>query len=238
MRKKRIVSIGILLMQAAALDAQAMLKIPSIKLCSTAFNATNVVHAKVRKHEHIFHADDPDGAPDDRYELDIVKTYRGPHVDHMVVVSEMGTQNVNLLIGKEYILFPYGGPVGQAEIFNEDGEAQGALVYTKRNEHRLLTLLRKKFASIQGQIIDHESRRLAGVSLTIGGEGRQYTVLTDSDGNFDLALPPGTYRILVPHKMDTTIYSPDANPIGRNSPSIPPMSLIGGQCMQVQLQQE
>lgn len=218
-------------------NAFAINREPRPKLCNTIFSADAVVHVKVIKHEKVLHPDDPEGAPDDKYQLRILQQYRGDALSTLTVLSEMGVLNVSLDVGKEYVLFPNKGSDGVWSIFDDQGEGAGGLIYSSVLESKIRDILGRKTASIEGEVRDKNWKLKQGVTLHILGGGHSYTVTTDKDGRFFLAVPPNTYQIVTPETTVVTVYSPDGQHPDPKNLTVQPKSLAAGQCMQIQLQQ-
>jgi hypothetical protein len=194
------------------------------------------VHSKVVKVEKLFHEDDPEGAPDLKYTLDVIKVYRGTTGMRLVVVSEMGVEQVHLKPGKEYIVFAkkingihY---IWDRQAIQEDDGA----IYSRELESKIQQLIAEKTSSIEGEVRDRNWKLVSGMTLTVVGNGVSKTVTVDKNGYFYIKLEPGYYQLITPDNLSVTSYSTDGMSVNPHNLKIEPQSLEGGQCMQIQLQ--
>lgn len=212
---------------------------PKPKLCHILFNSDIVAHAIVVKVENVFHKDDPEGAPDLKYTLDVKKVYRGEARKRLVVVSEMGVEQVLLKLGKEYIVFASKMHDGIRYIWDWQAiqETDGA-IYTHELESKIQQLLTEKTSGIEGEIRDRNWNLVSGMTLTVVGNGTSKSVTVDKNGRFYIKVDPGFYQFIIPNNLSVTSYSTDGMSRDPHNLKIAPQSLEGGQCMQIQLQEK
>jgi hypothetical protein len=208
---------------------------PEPKLCNKLFSADLVIYTKVLKVEDIKHEDDPEEAPDQKYSLDIIKVYRGECGKKLVVISEMGKHNVQLEIGKEYILFPSKFSDGTYQIWTDLGEVGGGLVYSKQWDIKIEKLLHEKIAIIEGEVVVRDRKSYPDLILTVTGNSISQKVNVDNNGYFYAEVKPGTYKIDIPKNLYVTINSPDGLSPDPKNDGVVPQTLVGGQCVQIQL---
>jgi hypothetical protein len=55
----------------------------------------------------------------------------------------------------------------------------------------------KQFGKIKGRVVDVNNARIPRADITIVGEGLRWRVTTDSEGEFEISLPIGEYRLSV-----------------------------------------
>lgn len=212
---------------------------PKPKLCNILFNSDIVVHARVAKVENVFHKDDSEGAPDLKYTLDVLKSYRGKTGRRLVVVSEMGVEQVSLIPGKEYIVFAGKMIDGINYIWDLQAiqESKGSR-YSRELESKIQQLLTEKTSSIEGEVRDKNWNLVSGMTLTIVGNGTSKGVTVDKNGSFYIKVDPGFYQFIIPNNLSVTSYSTDGMSPDPHNLKIAPQSLEGGQCMQIQLQEK
>jgi hypothetical protein len=215
--------------------ANAIDRMPEPKLYNKLFNADLVMHARVLKIENIIHEDDPVGAPDLKYFLDVIKVYRGKTGKNLIVISEMGKHNVKLETGKEYILFPSISNDGTAEIWNDLGEVGGGIIYSRKMELKIEKLLLEKDSIIEGEVRDRNWKLIPGAILTVTGNGVSKNVRVDKNGFFYIEVTPGTYEIEIPKNLRVSVNSPDGMSSDPKNDEVAPQTLVGGQCVQIQL---
>jgi hypothetical protein len=216
-------------------SAGAIDKMPEPKLCNKFFSADLVVHAKVLKIEESYQKDDPEGAPDIKYFLDVLKVYRGKTGKKLVVISEMGKHNVKLETGKEYILFPSMNNDGTGEIWTDLGEVGGGIIYSQKIELRIKKLLNEKDSIIEGEVRNRNWKLISGAILTVIGNGISKKVTVDKKGFFYVKVKPGTYNIDIPINLRVSDNSPDGQSSNPLNDQVEPLSLVAGQCKQIQL---
>jgi hypothetical protein len=215
--------------------ASAIDKMPEPKLCNKLFYADVVVHAKVLKMENLFQKDDPEGAPDLKYFLDVIKVYRGKTGKKLVVISQMGKHNVELETGLEYILFPSKMKGGTFEIWDDLGEVGGGLIYSKEWDLKIENLLHEKTSIIEGEVRGRSEKLIPGALLTVTGNGVSKKVRVDKNGFFNVEVKPGTYKIAIPKNLRVTVNSPDGISSDPKNDKVAPLTIVGGQCAQIQL---
>ena len=232
-RKLPLLTILILfpLISVSAIDL-----IPEPKLCNTLFSADFAAHIRVLKVENIFHEEDPIGAPDLKYFLDVIKVYRGKIGKELVVVSEMGKHNVSLETGKEYILFPSKLADGTYHIWTNLGEVDNGLLYSKEWDLKINDLLHQKVSIIEGEVRDRSWKPLSGAELTIRGNGTHRKVKVDEKG-FLVMVVPGVYEIDIPKNLRVSVNSPNGMSSDPQNDNVAPQTLVGGQCVQILLEE-
>lgn len=221
-----------------AASAHAVAKSPEPKLCNNLFSTDAAVHAKVLDNEKIYDPKDPEGAPSDNYFLDVITVYRGKAEKKIVVFSEMGSSNIPLVVGQEYILFPVQYDDGSWQIFDLQGEGGSGFIYSKEQERLIHAALSKKHASIEGEVVDGNWDAKAGVVLKVSGQNYLKEITTDSEGKFLLNVTPGVYQVIAPKGTEFTIYSASGYNDDPNDHVFKPTLLTAGQCMQLQLRQK
>jgi Carboxypeptidase regulatory-like domain len=55
----------------------------------------------------------------------------------------------------------------------------------------------KQFGKIKGRVVDVNKARIVGADVLIAGEGLRFRITTNSDGEFETALPIGEYQFSV-----------------------------------------
>lgn len=216
-------------------SANAVDLMPEPKLCNKFFSADLVVHVKVLKIEDVIHKEDPIGAPDLKYLLDVLKVYRGKTGKKLVVISEMGKHNVRLETGKEYVLFPSMNADGTGEIWTDLGEVGGGIIYSRKIELRIEKLLNEKDSIIEGEVRSRYRKFIPGAILIVTGNGISKKVQVDNNGLFYIKVKPGTYKIDIPKNLRVTANSPDGQSPNPQNDNVEPQSLVAGQCRQIQL---
>lgn len=218
-------------------SASAICQQPAPKLCNVLFSNNLTVHAKVLKIKNIIDKDDPEGLAGWLYYLDVIKVFRGKTGKKLVVRSENTTSRVLLKKGKEYIVFASKSHDGGFNIWNycEGVQDVDGEIYSRKMELKIKQLLNEKTSSIEGEVCDKNWNLSSGAVLTVIGNGVSQNVTVDKNGLFSVKVEPGTYQILIPKNLHVTTYS--YNVIDPLSDEIKPLSLVAGQCVQIQLQE-
>jgi len=211
---------------------------PKPQLCHILFNSDTVVHAKAVKVERIFHDDDPEGAPDLKYTLDVIKVYRGTTGKRLVVVSEMGVEQVRLKPGIEYIVFTKKVDGTQYLWDRQAIQEDDGAIYSRELESKILQLQAEKTSSIEGEVRGRNWKLISGMTLTVVGNSISKAVTVDKNGYFYIKLDPGYYQLITPDNLSVTSYSTDGMSADPHNLKIKPQTLEGGQCMQIQLQEK
>jgi hypothetical protein len=204
------------------------------------FASNLVVHAKVIKTEIVEEEDDPEGIAGWRYYLDVLKVYRGKSNKKIVVRTENTTARLLLTPGKEYIVFALKSENGEYIAGNYCGEVQGVdgEAYSPKTEKKILDLMSGTQSVIEGEVRGKNWELVSGAVLTVSGNGVFRSLKVDKQGYFHVVLKPGTYKIGIPKNLQVTIYSPDGLSNNPDSNEINPVTLVGGQCIQIQLQEQ
>jgi len=220
-------------------SASAFCEQPRTKICQVIFANDLVVRANVERTEIIQDEDDPEGVAGWRYDLKVQKTYRGQVSKSVVVTSLNTTSRLLLTTGKEYIVFASKSAGSEYEAGNYYGEVQGidGEPFSSQTEKKIVEVLNGTSSVIEGEVRDSTWKLASGAVLTISGEESK-TVTVGIGGSFRIEVKPGTYRITAPPNLRVTIYSPDGVPADPYSNEIAPITLVGGQCMQIQLQEQ
>jgi len=214
---------------------------PPAKLCNMLFSNDLVVHAKVVKTKIFHDRDDPDGVNGWLYYLQVLKSYRGTAHKTVIVKSENTTSRLLLKSGKEYIVFAKRYSDGSYEAGNYCGAIQSVdgEPYSKKLDRKIQNLLKSSGpAFIEGEVRDKNYNLMPGTVLNVTGKDFSKQITVGAHGSFNLKVPPGTYKIMVPKNLEVTIYSPDGHTADSSSNDIPAKSLVSGQCMQIQLQEK
>lgn len=218
-------------------SASALCQQPPPKLCNIFFSSDLVVHAKVDKSEIFKDENDPDGIAGWLYYLDVLKVYRGTIGKTLVVSSSNDTSRLLLSPGSEYIVFASKHRDGSYRVGSTCGDIQGidGEPYSMGLETKIQELLNGTSSVIEGEVRDSNWNFMSGAELTVIGNKTSQTVIVDKNGFFSVTVEPGTYKVLIPNNLTLTIYSFYVS--GESLNEIRPLTLIGGQCVQIQLQE-
>jgi hypothetical protein len=221
----------LMLISFFSLSAYAVSPKPAPKLCNVLFSDDLVVHAKVHKIKSFKDKDDPEGVAGWIYYLDVIKVYRGKTGKKLVVYSLNDTSRLLLKTGKEYFVFASKNG-GRYEAGNYGNGVQGVdgEIYSREMELRIQKLLKEKVSIIEGEVRDKNWKLTSGAVLTIIGNGVSQNVTVDKNGLFSVKVEPGIYKVVIPKNLDVTIYSSNSK--------IDSLSLVAGQCAQIQLQEQ
>ena len=214
--------------------AGAFCEQPSAKLCNVFFSNDLVIHAKVLKTEY---RENPD-VDHYVYHLKVLKTYRGKIGEYTTVSSENSTARLLLEVGHDYIVFASRNQHGSYEARNYCGEVQNVEgePYSVRLEERIRELTNRKSSTIEGEVRDRNWNVISGAKLTIIDSEMRKEVTVDKNGFFSVTVPPGTYTVLIPKNLHVTDYSWTV--AGKDLNEVRPLSIVAGQCVQIQLQEE
>ena len=178
---------GALVMGAAILPAHALCPRPVPKVCSVFFASDAVFVGKVTKSEII----DSDRAVGEiRFRLEVGEVLRG-HVPEVVyVTSENSSGRWIADEGKTYVVFEKNGKVGGTCGPLDDPARLDDTI------REIRALKGARHASIEGSIHRGavDGQPAGGVNILVtSGEVTRATV-TQPDGSFRIAVPPGRYR--------------------------------------------
>ncbi len=216
-------------------SAGAFCEQPPAKLCNVFFSNELVIHAKVIKSEVLKKKGDPGAGW--LYYLEVLKTYRGKVGKLVTVSSENTTARLLLKPGNEYIVFASRNPDGTYEAGNYCGEVQpvDGEPYSARLEQQIRELASQTSCVIEGEVRDSNWNLVSGAKLEIRGSNIRKKVTVDKNGLFSVTIPPGTYKVLIPKNLHVTEYSMSV--AGKDLDEIRPLSIVAGQCVQIQLQE-
>ncbi len=236
MSSKNILLIAcVLLAMPLCQSVYAFCERPPAKLCNVFFSNDLVVHAKVTKIETVYEGGD--FVTGWLYHLQVLKTYRGRAGTSITVYSENTTARLLLQPGKEYIVFASRNEKGRYEAGNYCGEVQhdDGEPYSTKLEDRIRELISQKSSVIEGEVVDKNWNLISGVKLTVTGNDTREDVTVDKSGHFSITVAPGSYQVLLPKSLHVTDYSWSV--ADKDSDKIRPLYVVGGQCVQIQLQE-
>jgi|GEM_PF-2495091 len=215
--------------------AHAFCEQPPAKLCNVFFSNDLVVHAKVVKSETVNEEGNPEAGW--LYHLEALKTYRGKASKSVIVYSENTTARLLLESGKEYIVFASKSQGGKYNARNYCGEVQhvDGEPYSVKLEEKIQALKTQTSSVIEGEVRDANWNPVSGAELTIMGESLSRKVTVDKNGSFSITVIPGTYKVVIPENLHVTDYG--WNVADKNLDKVRTLSVVAGQCVQIQLQE-
>ncbi|HVN96171.1 MAG TPA: hypothetical protein VMT62_07065 [Syntrophorhabdaceae bacterium] len=215
-------------------SASAFCEQPPAKLCNVFFSNDLVVHAKVLKTGYTRDKPDIDYYV---YHLEVLKVYRGKIGKSVTVYTENSTGRLSLKPGNEYIVFAFRNQNGDYEVNNYCGEVQHfeGEPYSARLEEQIRELKSRQSCVIEGEVVDKNWNLISGAKLTIVGNNMLRDITVDKKGLFNITVPPGNYQVLIPENLHVTDYSWSV--ADKNPDKVRPLSLVSGQCVQIQLQE-
>jgi hypothetical protein len=128
------------------------------------------------------------------YRLRIEEPFRGPSPKVITVYTENSSARFPLEKGRKYLLFAY-KQNGRLEIY---GYGNSALLSEASDALTRLNNLRagKQPSEIEGWIAAETGGiDVSGVVVTVKSQSKSYTAVTDKDGWFHFAAPPGRYKL-------------------------------------------
>ncbi|MBI3934116.1 MAG: carboxypeptidase regulatory-like domain-containing protein [Acidobacteria bacterium] len=202
-----------------ATGAQAICPHPTPKVCAKFFESDVVFLGKVTALDSVV---DVGGDVNWlRYTTQVKEVYRGQPKKLEQVRTENASARWDAEIGKTYLVFASRGEVGATcGPLDEPEYAQEAI----RQIHALRNVWH---ATIEGQVLRHAANGdpTEGIRVKVMGTGGEYESITDSNGLFSIALPPGRYRI----------DAKDLQPSEYSRQDLEEINLVKGQCAQFEL---
>jgi len=128
------------------------------------------------------------------YRLHVEETFRGSILNELIVYTEDSDIRFPLEKGRKYLLFAYRRR-GRLEI---DGCGNSDLFSNATESLRILNALRHGVhpTEIAGWVAAETSGiDVSGVLVTVRSGSKSYTAVTDKDGWFHFAAPPGRYKL-------------------------------------------
>ncbi|HVO65174.1 MAG TPA: hypothetical protein VMT12_01735 [Syntrophales bacterium] len=234
MKSKTILLIACILINTLLCgSAGAICEQPPAKLCNVFFSNDLVIHAKVLKTEYR----EKPTMDYYVYHLEVLKVYRGKIGKSVTVYTENSTGRLLLKPGNEYIVFASRNQNGDYEAMNYCGEVQNVdgEPYSICLEERIRELKSQTSSVIEGEVRDSNWNLISGAKLTIIGGDMKKEVTVDKNGFFSVTVPPGSYRVLIPENLHVSDYSWSV--AGKGFDEVRPLSIVAGQCVQIQLQE-
>jgi len=194
---RKLLLLGIVILSMPAQSRAGCNLLPRL-VCAEYANSELVVVARLMRTEHVVPAHQRDGYI---YTMKTGRTLRGEIGDAFEIYEENSTGRASFvwIKGEEYLLFLksdgrgtwwlYG--CGNSAPLKEAGFALRAIEAMKTRRGGLIHgLVHSNYASDS----------VAGITVQIHGRDRDYSVITDKNGEFRLHVPAGTYDVHPSHK--------------------------------------
>jgi hypothetical protein len=205
MSSRIFVSAAILGLTAGSAGAVCLAPQP-VRVCTEFFHSENVVVAKILSMRKIPDTPDPNNVEGWFYKIAVDKSYRGPKIPNDEIYTGNDETKFTMEVGKTYLLFINKNPQSRAA---PDACGNSAEMPKADKAIAALDKLTKAAASGGGGDIGGRvmlpiagSQALSdsgapGISLTIQNYvGRDQTVTTDQQGNFNAHVPAGHYTVV------------------------------------------
>jgi len=181
----------------AAFSSYAACPLPPPKVCGEFFKAKVVIIGTVTAKQKV---DRPgEGLIESwAYQLSVTRVLKGLAADPLMVYSEIGSAELPLQVGSSYLLFVE--------------EYKGSLLIYSCGNSRPISEAQDKIrqieeigmaanGAIEGRVVSYLPaprggwKGLEAVRVVATGDTGEHSVVTNGDGWFHIAVPPGTYQV-------------------------------------------